>query len=200
MDPKHSVTHAMPKAQCAVPWSEMAGDERVRTCPLCDEKVYNPQFYNASELLSLADNPNIKTSLFRRSDGKIMLAPGKCGDINQKKAVLQLAADVMITCIPIFMANVQFAYLFAAVLVAPDVILEYSGRKMGAGKLLLIRLAIVWYLSTIGPLSIGVVQMWYCAIMPIFVVLHFWYAQRYGVQNYLLEARNDEAKKLAKGD
>ena len=47
------VKFVVKRSDCAVPWKEMAGDERLRWCERCWHFVYNPAVLSDDELASL---------------------------------------------------------------------------------------------------------------------------------------------------
>ena len=59
---------------CPVSWAQMSGNDQVRHCAQCDQKVYDLSTMTAGESLALlADSDgNVCVRLYRRKDGKIM--------------------------------------------------------------------------------------------------------------------------------
>lgn len=64
---------------CNVPWDTMRGDDRVRFCLQCEERVHDISGMTASEALTLVtgtDHPPC-VRIFRRADGRVVTAD--CG-------------------------------------------------------------------------------------------------------------------------
>lgn len=75
---KHSLLHAAQTARCRRPWSEMPGNDRVRTCTSCKLSVIDPQAMSEDELAKLVAEINErewrkKTALAIRGDGRVMV-------------------------------------------------------------------------------------------------------------------------------
>ena len=59
---------------CEVPWSSMAGDDRMRHCAQCDCKVYNAARLSAEEVVDLIQSSERMPclQLWRRADGTVI--------------------------------------------------------------------------------------------------------------------------------
>jgi hypothetical protein len=59
---------------CSASWDEMAGDERVRFCLLCQKNVYNLSAMSAAEAEALvrATEARLCVRFYRRADGTIL--------------------------------------------------------------------------------------------------------------------------------
>lgn len=191
----HSLTHQMPQADCAVPWSEMEGDDRVRTCPLCKEKVYNPALLNAAELQQLSEqtiqsagNP---VQLYRRRDGKIMLTKGSCLRTHRLRIHIALVAEVLIACGPLYPGELSvWNYTFPLGMVTMFCIkgvLEFHLPVLRAtfiGFAVSTALAALLYL-----LPLVLVKPVYCALVALLIAFQVWFHAKYGIAHDLRERR-----------
>ena len=75
-EPRDAVDRIEFKTPCAVPWSTMRGDERVRHCDRCGKNVYNIAALTRPEALRLVANKEGGrcVRIFRRPDGTVATA------------------------------------------------------------------------------------------------------------------------------
>jgi hypothetical protein len=75
-EPRDAVDRIELKTPCAVPWSTMRGDERVRHCDRCEKNVYNIAALTRPEALRLVANKEGGrcVRIFRRPDGTVVTA------------------------------------------------------------------------------------------------------------------------------
>lgn len=92
---RHSLFHGIKKAQCNSKWALMPGSETVRECRVCKARVYKVDGLGDEEFAALiAENetqiaPSTQP-LYRRTDGTMMVAKGKCERIQALLAVTAL--------------------------------------------------------------------------------------------------------------
>jgi len=94
---------------CAVPWSSMSGDDRVRFCGQCRMNVYNlselPES-RASELVREAEG-RVCVRFYQRRDGTVMTADCPAGRARRlgKRALALAAALVSVIAGTIFVSS-----------------------------------------------------------------------------------------------
>ena len=61
---------------CSIDWNQMAGDDRVRDCSVCQKSVFNISELTRAEAQALISDRNgdLCTRYYQRADGTIILA------------------------------------------------------------------------------------------------------------------------------
>ena len=74
--PQQIVNSLRIASPCEVPWSSMAGDDRMRHCAQCDRKVYMVARMSAEEVVDLIQSSERMPclQLWRRADGTVITA------------------------------------------------------------------------------------------------------------------------------
>lgn len=72
---------------CNADWNQMQGDDRVRTCGLCDKQVYNLSELTRAEAeaLLIERAGGLCVRYYRRADGTILLADCEVGQKRQRR-------------------------------------------------------------------------------------------------------------------
>ncbi|MBZ0116469.1 MAG: hypothetical protein K8H88_05735 [Sandaracinaceae bacterium] len=79
-------------APCDASWDAMVGDDRIRSCAICDKHVYNLSGMTAREALSIlqtSDKPCVR--LYKRADGSVITSDCEVG-IRKRRRRLAIAA------------------------------------------------------------------------------------------------------------
>jgi len=76
MNPQRSLENVRIARPCPARWEDMAGDEQVRFCKLCEKNVYNLSAMSREAATKLIQEKEgqLCASLYRRSDGTILTA------------------------------------------------------------------------------------------------------------------------------
>src|SRR5687767_1349529 len=92
MRPKRdALTDLRTAFNCPAKWSHMQGDDRVRHCTKCSQKVYNISQMSREEAVQLLEEngERICVRFFQKSDGTILTRP--CRGVQQKTHSWKLA-------------------------------------------------------------------------------------------------------------
>lgn len=86
---------------CDAAWADMAGDDRVRHCALCDKNVYNVSALTAAEVLDLiqAEGRMPCLRLWQRADGTVLTADCPVGLRRVGSRRQRVAAAVVATAL-----------------------------------------------------------------------------------------------------
>jgi len=89
---------------CIVPWSSMAGDDRVRHCDSCRMNVYNIAGMTADEAEGLIQNRDSRLCLrlYRRPDGTVITKDCPVGLRAYQKRVARMAGAAMTAILGLF--------------------------------------------------------------------------------------------------
>jgi hypothetical protein len=92
--PLDQVTVASP---CKVPWDTMVGDDRVRYCDQCAQRVYNLSEMTAAEAQSFVAQPSDRMCIrfYRRFDGTMMTKDCPVGLRAFRRRVAMFAAGII---------------------------------------------------------------------------------------------------------
>jgi hypothetical protein len=95
---------------CAVPWSEMKGNEVVRHCDDCKKNVYNISNLTREEAASLIREKEGKlcVTFYRRSDGTLLTADCPVGLAAVRKQYIRTKARVAAMAVAIWGAVLGF--------------------------------------------------------------------------------------------
>jgi hypothetical protein len=199
---KHSLIHAMPKAGCAMQWKDMEGDERVRTCPLCREQVYNPEFFDAAQLQNLAEDAASARKkkneqvpqLYRRADGKIMVAKGTCGRVRDAHMQTALIVLPILASLPLWPgSNDSWAHAIPMAMICHDIVRNYLESRVNMMRATSIGAAIGIVLAGILMLlPLDIVRVVYWVFVPLMILTNAWFVWKHDIAKQLTDKRKDD--------
>jgi hypothetical protein len=99
MKPSDRLDHLRVASPCPTSWNQMAGDDRVRFCDLCNLHVYNIARLSRKEAEALISNTEgrICARLYRRSDGTILTKDCPVGLRAIRRSIARVAGAVFAT-------------------------------------------------------------------------------------------------------
>jgi hypothetical protein len=189
MTEPHSILHNLRAAKCDNQWDSMVGSDSVRTCPICEEKVYRVEGLDDNQLLELVSTtqPAVdKTRLrfFRRPDGKLMVAPGRCSHLRRDAILGVLLFDGAFMCIPMFSSHSLGSYVLSTAFILSNMLSEATFKRLSKKSVMIIRacLAILIFCAFVGTLGyagdISTVRIAYLVVIPFIIGFHAWIAAR----------------------
>ncbi len=104
MKAKDSLDHLRIASPCPTSWEQMAGDDRVRHCDLCNLHVYNIAELTRKEAKTLIANSEgrVCAQLYRRSDGTVITKDCPVGLRAIRRHVAKVAGAVFATIMSLF--------------------------------------------------------------------------------------------------
>jgi hypothetical protein len=92
---------------CSVSWNEMAGDDRERFCPVCNQSVYNLSVMSATEASGFLDARGASACIrfYRRSDGTLMTRDCPEGRFQRTRKLLRRVAVALASFLSFVMIN-----------------------------------------------------------------------------------------------
>jgi hypothetical protein len=98
MSPTNLLDRVRIASPCQASWDAMSGNERVRSCALCQKHVYNLSAMSAVEATALIERieGNICARLYRRRDGTVLTADCPVGVRAVARRVRRLVAGAAV--------------------------------------------------------------------------------------------------------